>query len=65
MGPRVLTLREVASYFHVHPETVYRLVKPRHLSACPVSHDFRFEIKVLEDVIVNRGTGNLDSDEQK
>ena len=27
MDARLLTLREVADYLHVHPGTVYRLVK--------------------------------------
>ena len=34
MRTRLLTLREVADYLHVHPGTVYRLVKRESCEGC-------------------------------
>jgi excisionase family DNA binding protein len=64
-GARLMTLRQVASYFHVHPATVYALGKGGHLRTFRVGRDFRFGIKVLEDFITKGGTSSSDFDEQK
>lgn len=56
MDTRLLTLREVADYLHVHPGTVYRLVKKGQLHGLRVGRDFRFDIRVVEDFIGNGGT---------
>jgi excisionase family DNA binding protein len=65
MRTRLLTLREVATYLHVHPGTVYRLVKNGELRGLRVGRDFRFDIKVLEDFIVKGGSAHSDSDRDK
>ena len=65
MRPRLLTLREVANYLHVHPGTVYRLVKNGELRGLRVGRDFRFEIKVLEDFIVKGGSAHFDSEKDR
>jgi len=56
MDTRLLTLREVADYLHVHPGTVYRLVKKGQLHGLRVGRDFRFDIRVVEDFIGHGGT---------
>jgi excisionase family DNA binding protein len=52
----VLTLGEVAEFLHVHPSTVYRLLKDHTIPAFKVGSDWRFNqesierwIKKLED----------------
>jgi excisionase family DNA binding protein len=42
MRTRLLTLREVANYLHVHTGTLYRLVKKGQLRGLLVGRDFRF-----------------------
>lgn len=65
MRTRLLTLREVADYFHVHPGTVYRLVKNGKLRGLRVGRDFRFDSRVLDDFIVKGGTADSDSGKDK
>ena len=48
MGPRVLTVRELAGYLRVHQSTVYRLVRERKLPAFRVGADWRFNREELE-----------------
>jgi excisionase family DNA binding protein len=65
MLPRLLTLREVANYLHVHPGTVYRLVKNGELRQLRVGRHFRFEIKVLEDFVGKGGSAHFDSEKDR
>jgi excisionase family DNA binding protein len=58
MRTRLLTLREVADYLHVHPGTVYRLVKKGQLRGLRVGRDFRFDSQALDDFIVKGGTAD-------
>jgi excisionase family DNA binding protein len=58
MRTRLLTLREVADYLHVHPGTVYRLVKKGELQGLRVGRDFRFDLRVVEDWIGRGGTSS-------
>jgi excisionase family DNA binding protein len=44
----VLTLGEVASYLHVHPSTVYRLLKKKELPAFKVGSDWRFNLESID-----------------
>jgi excisionase family DNA binding protein len=44
----VLTLEEVASYLHVHPSTIYRLLKKRHLPAFKIGSDWRFNLASID-----------------
>jgi excisionase family DNA binding protein len=48
MGPRVLTVRELAGYLRVHQSTVYRLVRERKLRAFRVGADWRFNRDEIE-----------------
>ena len=65
MRTRLLTLREVADYLHVHPGTVYRLVKKGQLRGLRVGRDFRFDSRVVEDFIVKGGTADSNSQQDK
>jgi excisionase family DNA binding protein len=47
MAP-VLTVRNVAEYLHVHPSTIYRLVKKRQLPAFRVGSDWRFNRESID-----------------
>ena len=44
----VLTLEEVADFLHVHPSTVYRLLKNRRIPAFKVGSDWRFNQESIE-----------------
>ena len=44
----VLTLEEVADFLHVHPSTVYRLLKNRRIPASKVGSDWRFNQESIE-----------------
>ena len=47
MAP-VLTVQNVAQYLHVHPSTIYRLVKKRQLPAFRVGGDWRFNRESID-----------------
>ena len=65
MDARLLTLREVADYLHVHPGTVYRLVKKGQLRGLRVGRDLRFQMRTLEEFIVKGGTAPSQSRKHK
>jgi excisionase family DNA binding protein len=44
----VLTLEEVADFLHVHPSTVYRLLKNRRIPAFRMGSDWRFNQESIE-----------------
>jgi excisionase family DNA binding protein len=50
----VLTLEDVAQYLHVHPSTVYRLLKNRSIPAFKVGSDWRFNEESIERWIKER-----------
>jgi putative molybdopterin biosynthesis protein len=45
---KVLTLEEVADFLHVHPSTVYRLLKKRGIPAFRMGSDWRFNQESIE-----------------
>ena len=47
MSP-VLTVRNVAEYLHVHPSTIYRLLKSKQLPAFRVGSDWRFNREEID-----------------
>jgi len=55
---RVLTLGEVAKFLHVHPSTVYRLLKRQNIPAFRVGSDWRFSQESIERWIKERETGD-------
>jgi excisionase family DNA binding protein len=49
MAPAVMTLREVADYLHVHPSTVYRLLKRGQIPGFRIDREWRFHIKTIDE----------------
>jgi excisionase family DNA binding protein len=48
-GPtNVMTVREVSDYLHVHPSTIYRLVKHKQIPAFHIGSDWRFNIEAVD-----------------
>jgi excisionase family DNA binding protein len=45
---KVLTVRELATYLHVHQTTIYRLLKNRELPAFKVGSDWRFNVETID-----------------
>jgi excisionase family DNA binding protein len=45
---QVMTLEEVAEFLHVHPSTVYRLLKKRTIPAFRIGSDWRFNQESIE-----------------
>ena len=52
----VLTLEEVADFLHVHPSTVYRLLKKRGIPAFKMGSDWRFNQESIEQWVKNLET---------
>ena len=48
MGPRLLTVRELAGYLRIHQATVYRLLREQKLPAFRVGSDWRFNRQEIE-----------------
>jgi excisionase family DNA binding protein len=44
----VMTLEEVAEFLHVHPSTIYRLLKKRTIPAFKMGSDWRFNQESIE-----------------
>jgi excisionase family DNA binding protein len=54
-GPRkVMTVREVSAYLHVHPITIYRLVRRNQIPAFHVGSDWRFNIEAIDHWILQQ-----------
>jgi excisionase family DNA binding protein len=55
-GPiNVMTLREVSAYLHVHPSTIYRMLKHHQLPAFHVGGDWRFSIEAIDHWRLQQG----------
>ena len=48
MSMRVMTVKEVADYLHVHQSTIYRMLKRSQLPAFRVGSDWRFNIETID-----------------
>ncbi len=44
----VMTVREVAAYLHVHPSTIYKLLKRHQIPGFHVGSDWRFHIGAID-----------------
>jgi excisionase family DNA binding protein len=54
-GPiKVMTVREVSSYLHAHPSTIYRLLKRNQIPAFHVGSDWRFNIESIDHWILEQ-----------
>jgi excisionase family DNA binding protein len=49
-----MTVREVSSYLHVHPSTIYRLLKRNQIPAFHVGSDLRFNIESIDHWILQQ-----------
>lgn len=52
----ILTLVEVAQYLHVHPSTIYRLVKDNELQGFKVGRDWRFNVEQIDKIRLTQET---------
>jgi excisionase family DNA binding protein len=50
----VMTLDEVAGFLHVHPSTIYRLLKQHSIPAFKMGSDWRFNQESIERWIKQR-----------
>ncbi len=46
-APVLLTVNELATFLHVHPTTIYRLLKAHKLPAFRVGSDWRFNMETI------------------
>ena len=55
-GPiNVMTVREVSAYLHVHPGTIYKLLKRHQIPAFHVGSDWRFKIEDDRQLALSAG----------
>jgi excisionase family DNA binding protein len=52
--PRVITVDELADYLHVHPSTIYRMLKRRELPAFKIGRDWRFDTDAIDRWRIDR-----------
>ena len=45
---KVMTVEEVSEYLHVHPSTIYRLIKRRKIPAFRIGSDWRFNVETID-----------------
>jgi excisionase family DNA binding protein len=54
----VLTLEDVATFLHVHPSTIYRMLKKGEIPAFKIGSDWRFNQQSIERWIRERELEN-------
>jgi excisionase family DNA binding protein len=47
--PAVMTVKELSAYLHVHPTTIYRLLRNRQIPGFRIDGDWRFHIKAIDE----------------
>ena len=55
----IMTAKEVAAYFNIHPLTVHRYAREGKIPAFKIGTDWRFHKKYLERWIKDKSTYNL------
>jgi excisionase family DNA binding protein len=45
---KVMTVEEVSQYLHIHPSTVYRLLRRGEIPAFRIGSDWRFNIEAID-----------------
>ena len=50
----VMTTRELADYLHVHPSTLYKLLRRRQVPAFRVGSDWRFNKSQIDQWMADR-----------
>jgi excisionase family DNA binding protein len=53
--PKMMTMREVSAYLHVHPNTIYRLVRRHQIPGFRIGYDWRFDIETIDTWRLRRG----------
>jgi excisionase family DNA binding protein len=61
MAKRVLTVKEVADYLHVHQSTIYRMLKRAQLPAFRVGSDWRFNVETIDRWRLNADSHSTNS----
>ena len=51
---RIMTATEVATYFKVHPTTIYKLLRCGKLPAFKIGTDWRFDRDAIEKLMIDR-----------
>ena len=46
---KVLTVTDLSDYLHVHPATIYRLLKLGELPAFRIGSDWRFNVEEIDE----------------
>ena len=49
IAPAVMTVKELSAYLHVHPTTIYRLLRRGQISGFRIDGDWRFHIKAIDE----------------
>jgi excisionase family DNA binding protein len=49
-----MTVREVAAYLHVHPNTIYRLVRSNQIPAFHIGSDWGFNIEAIDHWMISQ-----------
>jgi excisionase family DNA binding protein len=62
---KVMTVEEVSEYLHVHPSTIYRLIKRRKIPAFRIGSDWRFNIETIDKWRAEMETGAPDPSKNK
>lgn len=44
----VLTVKELSTYLHIHPSTIYRLVKTHQMPGFRIGSDWRFNLESID-----------------
>jgi len=53
-----VTVKELSRYLHVHPTTVYRLLKRDELPAFKVGNRWRFDLRKIDEWRLTRPPGS-------
>ena len=62
---KVMTVEEVSEYLHVHPSTIYRLIKRRKIPAFRIGSDWRFNIETIDKWRSEMETGTPNTSKDK
>jgi excisionase family DNA binding protein len=54
---KIMKVSEVADYLHIHPSTVYKMVRKGELPAFRIGSDIRFHMEVIDRWRLERDEG--------